>query len=95
MNTPIAANSNGSKIIASGHTAFQEGVTYATRSICDSDCIFSFEVLARSAKSVRVKVNGKTVTRRVSEWQGVEQFKPFGSYSMAAVIGADRVLVEG
>lgn len=95
MNIPTPANNNGPKIIASGHTTFQEGVTYATRSICDSDCIHSFTILARSAKSVRVKVQGSIVTRRVSEWQGVEQFKPFGSYSMTAIIGADRILAVG
>lgn len=92
MNIQAPANFNGHTVKASGHSTFQEGVTYATRSICDHDCIHSFTILARSAKSVRVKVHGKTVTRRVSEWQGVEQFKPFGSYSMAAIIGADRIL---
>ena len=71
-------------------TQFQVGQTYATRSICDSECIFSFAILARTAKSVTVQVHGKTVRRGLSIWNGVEQFKPYGSYSMAATISADK-----
>jgi hypothetical protein len=70
---------------------FQVGRTYFDRSACDHDCIFSFAILARTAKSVTVNVHGKTVRRGLSIWNGVEQFKPFGSYSMCAIIGADKV----
>ena len=69
---------------------FETGNTYATRSICDHDCIFSFTIATRSEKTVRVKVHGKMVSRRVSIYNGVEQFKPFGNYSMAAIISADK-----
>lgn len=69
---------------------FEVGKTYWTRSICDSDCIFRFTILARTAKQVTVKVHGKTVKRGLSIWNGVEQFSPFGRYSMAAIIGADK-----
>lgn len=69
---------------------FQIGKTYATRSACDHDCIFAFTILARSAKSVTVEVHGATVRRGVKEYEGVEQFKPFGSYSMAGIISADK-----
>jgi hypothetical protein len=68
---------------------FQIGKTYATRSICDHDCIFSFTILARTAKTVTVNVHGKTVRRGLPIWEGIEQFKPFGTYSMCAIIGAD------
>jgi hypothetical protein len=71
-------------------TKFEVGKTYATRSIGDHNCIFSFTILARTAKTVTVTVHGKTVRRGLSLWNGVEQFKPFGSYSMAAVISADK-----
>ena len=69
---------------------FQVGRTYSTRSICDYNCVHSFMILARTAKSVTVKVSGKTVRRGLSIYDGVEQFKPFGSYSMAAVISANK-----
>ena len=42
---------------------FQVGRTYATRSICDYDCIFSFTILARTAKTVTTQIHGKTVRR--------------------------------
>lgn len=69
---------------------FQVGKTYATRSICDYDTVHSFSILNRTAKSVTVNVHGKIVRRGLSIWNGIEQFKPFGSYSMCAVISADK-----
>lgn len=70
---------------------FQVGRTYATRSPCDYDCIFSFTILGRTAKTVTVNVHGKTVRRKLSpDWTGkAETFSPFGNYSMAAIVGAD------
>jgi hypothetical protein len=71
---------------------FQIGETYATRSICDHECIFSFTILGRTAKTVTVNVHGKTVRRGLTLWNGVEQFKPFGTYSMCTIIGADDLV---
>ena len=45
---------------------FQVGRTYATRSICDYDCILSFTILARTAKTVTTQVHGKAVRRGLS-----------------------------
>ena len=70
---------------------FQVGKTYIDRSACDYDCIFSFTILARTAKSVTVNVHGKTVRRGLNVWNGVEQFKPFGNYSMCAIVSADKL----
>lgn len=70
-------------------TTFQVGHTYSTRSICDYDTVFSFTILSRTAKTVTVNVNGKVVRRGISVWNGIEQFKPHGSYSMCAIISAD------
>jgi len=64
---------------------------YATRSIGDADCIFSITILKRTPKSVWiVGHNDKTVTRRIAVRDGVETFKPYGSYSMAPTIRADK-----
>lgn len=71
-------------------TKFQTGRTYQTRSICDYECIHSLTILARTDKTVTVQVHGKTVRRGLALRDGVEQFKPFGNYSMAAVIRADK-----
>jgi hypothetical protein len=75
-------------------TQFQVGRTYSTRSICDHDTIFSFEILGRTAKTVIVKVCGKDVKRGIRVYDGCEQFKPFSTYSMCAIIRADKE-VEG
>lgn len=69
---------------------FEIGKTYETRSIVDSDHFFRFTILGRTAKSVTVSVHGKVCRRGLSIWNGVEQFKPFGSYSMCAIISADK-----
>jgi len=71
-------------------TQFQVGRTYATRSMCDYDTIFAFKILGRTAQTVTIKVHNKTVRRGLSIYNGVEQFKPYGSYSMAAIISADK-----
>jgi hypothetical protein len=72
-------------------TQFQVGRTYWTRSACDHDCVFSFEIIARTAKTVTINNGRDRITKRgISVYDGIEQFKPFGSYSMAAIISADR-----
>lgn len=72
---------------------FEVGKTYWARSICNHDCIYRFTIKARTEKSVTVDVNGKTARRgvKVCTYSNAETFKPFGNYSMAAVIGADKV----
>lgn len=70
---------------------FETGKSYFTRSVCDHDTIFDITVVRRTAKTIWTEC-GKTL--RVSVYNGVEQVKPFGTYSMCAIIGADKPLVE-
>lgn len=67
---------------------FETGKTYSTRSICNHDCIFSFTILRRTAKSIWTEVDEKVVRRSIEIYNGTETFYPFGKYSMAAVIKA-------
>lgn len=67
---------------------FEPGATYWTRSIGDSDCIHRITVAKRTAKFLTT-TDGKRLG--VSVYDGVERVKPFGTYSMCAVIGADKV----
>jgi hypothetical protein len=69
---------------------FEVGKTYQTRSICDHDCIYSFKVLSRTAKFLMIEEHGETYRRGVYLYDGVEHCKPHGTYSMCAVISADR-----
>jgi hypothetical protein len=72
---------------------FEVGKTYYDRSICDYDCIFKFEILARTAKQVTISYHGKICKRGLQVRDGVEQFKPFGTYSMCAIVRADKEYV--
>lgn len=69
---------------------FETGKSYATRSACDHDCVFAFEIIARTEKSVTIKRHGEQVRRGIKIWNDVETFKPFGTYSMCAIISADK-----
>jgi hypothetical protein len=76
---------------------FEVGKTYACRSLGDYDCIHAFKILARTDKTITTttwSTGGQPVRRRISVWGGVERFKPFGSYSMCAVISADDHSIE-
>jgi uncharacterized protein with GYD domain len=77
-------------------TKFVVGRTYYTRSVCDHDCIITVKVVSRTAKTVRAQTSKGAKTLRVSEYRDrsgldvIEQVKPWGSYSMAPIVGADR-----
>lgn len=76
-------------------TKFQVGESYGARSICDHDCIFVIRVVSRTHKTIQVIQYGKQKMLRVAIGRdGVEQVKPFGTYSMCAVIEADERAVE-
>lgn len=70
---------------------FEVGKTYEARSICDYDCIFKFEILRRTEKSVWVRVHGDIERRAIKVQEGVEQFSPFGNYSMSPVVRAAKL----
>jgi len=74
-------------------TKFQIGHTYYDRSACDHECIFEFTILARTAKTVTIEQHGKISKRGLSVYDGIEQFKPFGSYSMCAIASANKEVV--
>lgn len=67
---------------------FEVGQTYQTRSIGDADCIIAATIAKRTAKTVTTTA-GKTY--RVSEYDGAECIKPWGSYSMAPILRATRL----
>lgn len=67
---------------------FQTGTTYQTRSICDADMIIKVTVAQRTAKTIKT-AEGKTL--RIGVYDNCEFVKPWGSYSMAPIVRADRV----
>jgi len=69
---------------------FEVGKTYCSRSICDYDTIFRYDVIARTAKQLTLREHGKVFKRGIFVRDGVECCKPAGTYSMCPVIRADR-----
>ena len=75
---------------------FHVGETYSCRSACDHNCVWTFVVAGRTAKTVKVMVNGEFKTRRIFlSYQGHEAFMPFGTYSMAPMVTAAKLVEEG
>lgn len=71
---------------------FEIGKTYATRSICDHESWFRIQVVGRTAKTLDVMLCDGSHTRktcRVFVFDNVEHVRPWGTYSMCPVIGAD------
>jgi hypothetical protein len=67
---------------------FETGKTYSARSIGDSDCVFSFTILKRTAKYITIKAQGEIKRVCIYEYDGAENARPLGNYSMCPVIKA-------
>ncbi len=65
---------------------FKTGNSYSTRSICDHDCKISITVASRTKCFVKT-TDGKRL--KVTEYNGAETVKPWGTYSMAPIITAE------
>lgn len=69
---------------------FIEGAEYSTRSACDHNTVFNFTVIRRSAKFLTLLHGGKPYRVGIKSHDGAEYALPFGTYSMAPVIRAER-----
>jgi hypothetical protein len=67
---------------------FETGKTYSTRSICDSECIFSYEIIRRTAKSVWIKTMTGIERKKIDVYDNSEMIFPEGKYSMAPILRA-------
>ena len=71
---------------------FEIGKRYSVRSICDHDCVWSYEVIARTEATVTIKdVDDDSVKRCrviISKLDGNEFIRPLGKYSMCPVLRA-------
>ena len=76
---------------------FETGKTYFCRSACDHNCIFTYTVVRRTAKSVWLKEEGRhyrklAPKRRTVKMDGnTEYVLPDGSYSMCSFLSATKV----
>jgi hypothetical protein len=99
------ANTYGKAHNMSTPTEFEVGQIYACRSIGDWNCIWTFKVVARTAKfvtlddsqdpgilrSLGIDRGDGTVRVGVSRYQGVERCSPIGRYSFSPTLTADKV----
>lgn len=70
---------------------FSPGATYAARSACDHECVWTFTVVKRTAKFVTlVDKWGEIVRVGVRVWNGIEFCSPLGVYSMSPSLSAER-----
>jgi hypothetical protein len=71
---------------------FQVGQIVSANSACDYDCVWTFEVVSRTAKFITLRDQGTGNTMRVGVrvYDGEEWASPFGRYSMAPVVRAGR-----
>ena len=87
-NVPMYSNDNVALIdsavpLSSGSS--WPGKSYATRSICDHDCwmrVYGCEPHRRTVTVWRSRTTSRRMT--ASRYEGVEQIKPWGNYSMCA-----------
>jgi hypothetical protein len=71
---------------------FQIGKTYSCRSLCDHECVWSFQIIARTGKTIKTAC-GKTlrINQRLTDYNKSETVFPLGNYSMAPILTADKV----
>lgn len=71
---------------------FEVGKEYSMRSACDHNCVWTYTVIGRTDKTVKITDGKETKTckinAKVSEWAGTESIYPLGRYSMAPVLRA-------
>lgn len=70
---------------------FNVGQSYQTRSICDSECIYTLTVAKRTAKTL-TDADGRRYGIKVTD-RGVE-FVSMGRYSMASQFHADDKVID-
>ena len=74
-------------------TQFEIGKKYTMFSPCDQECIWAYEVIARTAQTITLrdeysKVKKCRVSKVYSEYNKAETVFPLGQYSMCPILRA-------
>lgn len=72
---------------------FEVGKTYKCHSVCDHNCVWEYEVIARTAQMITLKddrgeVKKCRVIKDLSNMYNAEHVYPLGRYSMAPSLHA-------
>lgn len=72
---------------------FEVGNKYACRSVCDHNCVWTFEVVSRTAKTIKTSC-GKTLRlhAKLTDYNKCETVLPLGNYSMCPILTADKLV---
>lgn len=75
---------------------FEVGKKYTAQFIGDADLKPVFEVLKRTDKTLTVKGENEkeSVTKKIEVWNDTEKIYPYGKYSMAPALSADKEVKE-
>lgn len=73
-------------------STFTVGEIVTATSACDSDCVWTFEVIRRTAKFVTIRdtSSGEVFRVGVITSNGEEWARPFGAFSMCPIIRPGR-----
>lgn len=74
---------------------FEIGNKYSMRSACDHECVWTYEVVKRTASTITI-TDGKEIktcriNKQVSTFRDAESIYPLGKYSMCPTLSADHV----
>ena len=74
-------------------TKFEAGKTYACRSVCDYECVWTFTIASRTDKTIKTAC-GKTlrINATLTAMNNAESVFPRGRYSMAPILTADKLV---
>lgn len=76
-------------------TKFETGNTYTMSSPCDHNCVWSYKVISRTAKTITLSDGKETKKCRInaaySEYNKTETVFPLGQYSMCPILTADKI----
>ena len=74
------------------NTRFIKHNTYSTRSSCNRESIYTFEIIKRTEKSVWILEAGEKeiIRRKIIMYDGIESIYPIGKYSMAPILRANK-----
>lgn len=71
---------------------FQVGKKYKVASICDQNCIWTFEIVARTEKTITISDGKKEkkcrIIKKISEYRDSESVYPLGKYAMCPILSA-------
>ena len=71
---------------------FEIGKKYSMISICNSECVWTYEVIARTAQTITItdgeNVQRCRISKKFSAYRNAETVTPLGVYSMCPMLSA-------